>query len=134
MNWDFGSWLRQHRKDIEQRWLTLAQELPAYASESVEQDLAPWCALVDVLSADRTEAVVEGAQEWVSREIAERGATPSELLSITEELSKTIQDLLPAEKRERINSHLNALDTALARYFASEAGTDREPGLGPDAP
>jgi PAS domain S-box-containing protein len=120
MNWDFGSWLRQHRKEIEQRWLISARKLPAYASEST-QDLASWRDLVDVLSADRTEAVVEGVQEWVGREIAKRGATPSELLGITGALSRAIQDLLPAEEKERINGRLNALDAALARYFASEA-------------
>jgi PAS domain S-box-containing protein len=120
MNWDFGSWLRQHRKEIEQRWPTLARELPTYASESVK-DLAPWQALIDVLSADQTELVVKEAQEWVGRETAERGATPSELLFITEALSRIIQDLVPAEEKEKINGWLNALDAALARYFASEA-------------
>lgn len=120
MSWDFDSWLCQHREAIEQRWPALAQELPTYASESAK-DPVPWHSLVDVLSADRAEAVVEGTQKWASREMTERGATPSELLYITGELSKAIQDLLPAEEKAKVNGHLNALDAALARYFASEA-------------
>jgi len=121
MRLDFESWLRQHRQDIEERWLAAVHKLPAYAALPADGRLARWRGLVDALLADRTEAIVEGVGQWAGRETAEREATPHELLVITGALLQSIQDFLPAEDAGRVDGHLDALNIALARYFAGEA-------------
>jgi len=121
MSWDFCSWLHQHREEVEARWLAAVHELPAYVALPADERLSFWRPLVEALLADQIETLVEGTRQWADREISERGATPSELLSITAGLSQAIQYLLPAEESLERNSRLGALDAALARYFAGEA-------------
>lgn len=119
MGWNF-SWLCQHREDIEARLPAVFQELPAYVSSSDERLLC-WRSLVDVLMVDKTDTLMEKAHQWADREMKERGAAPSELLSIADGLSQTIQDLLSVEGNlGQADGHLNALNVALAQYFAGE--------------
>jgi len=120
MNWDFGSWLCQHEAEIEARWLAVVRELPAYVSLPADEQFSCRRPLVEALLADQAETLVERVRQWAGREVRERGATPCELLSIAEGLSQAIRDLLPAEGRPQGNSRLNALDVALAHYFAGE--------------
>jgi PAS domain S-box-containing protein len=126
MSWDFGSWLRQHEVEIKARWLTAVQEPPAYVALPPDECLLCWYALVEALLAEQTDTLAKGVQQWADRETRERGATPSELLSIAKGLSQAIRDLLSAEESllEQVNGHLgrlNALDAALACYFVGEA-------------
>jgi len=122
MSWNFGSWSRQHREDIETRWFAAVQGLPAYVALPADECLSRWRPLFDTLLAEQTETLVEGTRQWASREVREHGATPSELLSIAKGLSQAIQDLLPAEEsQEQLNARLNSLNTGLAYCFAGEA-------------
>jgi PAS domain S-box-containing protein len=125
MSLDFGSWLREHGAEVEARWLAQVQELPAYGALPADERLSCWGSLVEALLADQTETLVDEAQQWADREMSERGAAPSELLSITEGLSRAVRDLLSAEGGlGSVNAHLgrlNTLDAALARRFADEA-------------
>ncbi len=121
MSWDFGSWLYQQRADIDARWLAVVQKFPAYAALSADECLSYCQSLVDALLEDQTETLMEGVRQWADREVGERRATPSELLSIAEGLSQVIQDLLSAEGNlGQVNGRLNALDVALTQYFAGE--------------
>ncbi len=124
MGWDFSAWLRQHGAEVEARWLAVVQELPAYVALPADERLSCWHPLVEALLADQAEALVERARQWADREMRERGATPSELLSITEGLSQATRDLLPAEEGTGwANGHLgrlNVLEAALAHCFAGE--------------
>jgi len=125
MGWNFGLWLRQHEAEVEAQWLTVVQGLPTYVVLPADERLSCWHPLIEVLLAEQTETlVVEGTRQWADREMRERGATPSELLAISEGLSQAVRDLLSAEgDLGRVNGrlgHLNALDVALARYFAGE--------------
>jgi len=120
MGWNFDSWLCQHREDIEARWPAVFQELPAYVSSSDERLLC-WRSLVDVLMVDKTDTLMEKAHQWADREMKERGAAPFELLSIADGLSQTIRDLLSVGGNlGQADGHLNALNVALAQYFAGE--------------
>ena len=123
MHWDFDAWLCQHRAEVEARWLASVQNLPAYVALSPDESRFSWGSLVEGLVAGYAESPVEWAGRWAAREMRERGATPAELLSIAEGLSKTIRDLLPAEANLRqVNGRVNALSAALARYFADQIG------------
>ncbi len=120
MGWDF--WLRQHKEEIEARWPVMVQDLPAYALFSAEENLHCWRSLVEALMADETEMLVKKAHQWADREMKERQATPSELLSIVDGLSRTIRDLLPVKgEGDHIVGRFNILTMALAQYFAGEA-------------
>ena len=126
MSWNFGSWLRQHEVEIKARWLAVVQEPPAYVVLPPDERLSCWHSLVEALLAEQAETLATGVQQWADREMRERGATPSELLSIAKGLSQAIRDLLPAEGSPlgQVNGHLgrlNALDAALVTYFAGEA-------------
>ncbi len=120
MSWDFNTWLRQHKQDIVRRGLRTVQDLPTYAALSQSEHLSCWNALVDALLVDQADALAEEARKWADRERTEHGATPSELLTITSDLSQAIQDLLPPHELGQVNGHLSALDIGLTHYFAGE--------------
>lgn len=121
MSLNFDLWLRQHRKDVEERWLAVLQKLPAYASLPADESLSRWRPLIEIMLANQSEACVADIRRWADREAVEREATPSELLSIAAGLSQAIQDLVPDEGVGQVNGRLSVLDAALARYFAGEA-------------
>lgn len=121
MHWNFDTWLRKHRAEVEKQWLAVVQDLPAYGVLSVHKRLSCWRSLLDVLLTERAEIPMEEARQWAAREMRERSATPSELLAIAEGLSQTIRDLLPAEAdRGRVNGRVDALISALAHDFAGQ--------------
>jgi PAS domain S-box-containing protein len=121
MSGNLDSWLRQHEAEVEARWLEVVEELPAYGALPADESLSCWRSLVEALFADQTKTLAERARRWADREVRERGATPSELISISEGLSLAIRELLPAEgELAWVNGHLDALDAALAHYFAAE--------------
>ena len=121
MGWDFGSWLRRHREEIEARWPEVFRDLPAYAPLSESPPC--WPSLVQVLMTDEAEAMLEEARRWADREMKERGAIPSDLLSIAESLSEVVRDLLPVKGgMDQVVGRFNGLTLAIARYFAGEAG------------
>ncbi len=121
MSWNFGSWLHQHRKDIEKQWLTIVQKQPAYASLPENESLSHCGPLIEVLLTDQSEERAANIQQWADRETVERQATPSELLSITTGLSQAIQDMLPDDGAAQVNGRLRSVDAAMARYFANRA-------------
>jgi signal transduction histidine kinase/DNA-binding response OmpR family regulator len=119
MSWNLGAWLRQHRAEVETRWLAVVRELPAYVALPADERLSNWRSLFDALLADQTP--LEVTRQWAAQEIEERGATPSQLLVIAEGLSRAVLDLLPPEADlTQLNGHVNALGTALAHYFAGQ--------------
>ena len=119
MRWDFITWLHEHRSEIEASGLAVVQDLPAYVARPADERLSCWSSLVDVLLTDQARPPVEQVRQWAAREMQERGATPSELLTITEALSRTIHDLVPPKvDAARLNGCVNALGSALAHYFA----------------
>ncbi|MEE8391392.1 MAG: hypothetical protein V3S14_11435, partial [Anaerolineae bacterium] len=87
MGWNFDLWLRQHRKDIEERWLEAVQELPTCASLPVDESRSRWHTLFETLLTDQIKDLAEGVWQWADREVVEHKTTPSELLSITAGLS-----------------------------------------------
>lgn len=124
MSWDFDLWLSQHKAEVEARWLATVQELPTYAFPA-EKRLSYWYPLVEALTEDQNKTLPQTlrkrVQQWADRERRERGAAPSELLSIAEGLSQAIRDLLSSERDPlQINSRLNDLIVALAFYLAGE--------------
>jgi len=120
MGWDFGSWLRQYKEEIEARWPEVFRDLPAYAPLSESPPC--WHPLVKALMVDETEAMVEKVRQWADREVKERGAVPSDLLSIAEGLSKVVRDLLPVKGGlDQVIGHFSTLIVAIAQYFADEA-------------
>jgi len=147
MDGSFGAWLRHHRAEVEARWLSMVQEpdpavtrnrpypCPSTGSgqaisaslglNSAKEHLSCCRSLVEVLEMGRTETVsgglVEEAQRWAKQEMRERGASPSDLLSVADNLSRAVLDLLPAEDVARVNGCLNGLYVGLARYLAGEA-------------
>ncbi|MCP4543472.1 MAG: response regulator [Chloroflexi bacterium] len=121
MSWNFGRWLNQHRKDVEKQWLTVVEKLPAYASLPSGESISHCRPLIQVLLTDQSDARAANIRQWADREIVERQATPSELLSITTGLSQIIQDLLPDAGARQINGRLRSVDAAMAHYFANKA-------------
>ena len=121
MRRNLGAWLSQHRGEVEARWLALVQDLPAYGDLPPEERLSCCRSLFDSLVAGHNEALIEWAGRWAAREMIDHGATPSELLTIAEGLYQTIRDLLPARADlAQVDGRVNALGSALARYFASQ--------------
>jgi PAS domain S-box-containing protein len=122
MGWNLSSWLRQHREEIEARWPAVAQDLPACALLSGDEVISRWRPLIEALVAENTETLARKARLWAAQEMRERGAAPSEILSIADGLAHTVRDLLPAEGNlDQVNGRLNDLTAALAQQFASEA-------------
>ncbi|HID64868.1 MAG TPA: PAS domain-containing protein, partial [Anaerolineae bacterium] len=122
MDWDFGSWLRQHKEEIKARWPVVVQDLPAYAFFSADKNLHYWHSLAEALMEDETEILAKMVHQWAAREMKERQATPSELLSITDGLFRTIRGLLPLEgDLDHVTGRFNVLTMALAQYLAGEA-------------
>jgi len=120
MSWNFGLWLHQHEVELEARWLAAVQGLPAY-DVPAEERLSYWHLLVEALTEDQAEALSTKVHEWADREARERGATPSELLSVADGLSQAIRDLLsPGEDMVEANRRLNDLMAAVAFYFAGQ--------------
>ncbi|HEY73129.1 MAG: hypothetical protein DRJ03_22780 [Chloroflexi bacterium] len=120
MNWDFGSWLRQHGEEIEAQWPEVFRDLPAYASLSDKSPLC-WSLLVEAFAADETDALVEKAQRWAAQEMEERGAAPSDLLLIAERFSHVVRGLLPVKGNlDQVIGRFNALSLATAQAFADE--------------
>lgn len=121
MNWDFDAWLRQHRTEVEERWLAAVQGSPAYVDLPANERLSCWRPLVDALLADQARMPDRPAQQWAAREMRERGATPSELLSIADGLSQAVRELLPPERaRGCVNGRIDALGSVLTCFFAAE--------------
>lgn len=125
MNSELDRWLRQHRAEIEAQWLAMAGELPAYAAPA-EERLSHWYPLLDALTEDQSEALPQELRrrvhQWAHQETKERGAAPSELLSITTSLCQAIRGLLPPERDlAQVNGRLDDLIVALASYMAGQA-------------
>lgn len=121
MGWDFGSWLHQHREDIEARWPEVFRGLPAYSSFSSASPPC-WHPLVQALTARETEDMVEKVQQWADLEMQERDAIPSDLLSVAAGLSRVVRDLLPVKGGlDQVVGHFNTLILALAQHFAGKA-------------
>jgi len=72
---------------------------------------------------DEAGAMAEEARQWAERETKERGAVPSDLLSIAEGLFKVVRDLLPVKGgMDQVIGRFNGLSVAIAHHFAGEAG------------
>lgn len=122
MSWDFGSWLRQHREEIEARWPEVFRDLPAYAVSPSDETPLCWLSLVEALAADETDALAEKAQQWAAQEIEERQAIPSDLFLIADRLSRVVRDLLPVKGGlDQVVGRFNALSLAMAQAFAAMA-------------
>ncbi|RLC67046.1 MAG: hypothetical protein DRI48_03300 [Chloroflexi bacterium] len=120
MDWDFGLWLRQHREDIESRWLAIVRRRATGVCSSKVENLSRCRSLLDTLLAGRTETQTEMIRRWVEREVVNCETKPTELWFVAESLSRAIRDLLPPDKVVRVNGRLSAVDAVLARYFAAE--------------
>ncbi len=122
----FGLWLRENEAQVEARWSALVPALPSYGALSPEECMSCWRPLIEAALSDDAQAVGRDVQQWAGREAKERGAAPSELLSIAEGLSQAVRDLLseqavPAGAVDGSSSALSALNAALARYLADAA-------------
>jgi PAS domain S-box-containing protein len=117
MSLDFGSWLQKHSKEVEARWLEAIGELPTYVAFSETERLDCWRPLVEALATGDAGAL----QRWVAQEIDARGATLSEILSLANNLTHAVRDLLPVEMdRGPVDDRVNTLILTLARYAAVE--------------
>jgi PAS domain S-box-containing protein len=115
---DFGSWLQEHRAEIEAHWLEETPELPAYDAFSVDERLSYWHPLIEALMTGQA----EGLPGWVAREVGERRATLSELLSLAKALSQAVRDLLPSGADiGQVDRRFSELILALAECSAGEA-------------
>ncbi len=122
MSWDFGSWLRQHSKEIEAQWPEVLRDLPAHTASLPGENSLCWSFLVEALAADGTEAMMEKAQRWAVQEMGKREATPSDLFLIVEALSRAVRGLLPVKGGlDQVIGRFNALIMAIAQGFADEA-------------
>ena len=121
MGWDFDSWLRQHKEEIEARWPVVAQNLPTDAFSSIDESFPFWRSLVEALMADETEAMVGKARQWAAQEIEGRKVAPSDLLLVVDGLTQTVRDLLPVKGGlDQVVGRFNVLTMSLAQHFAAE--------------
>ncbi len=121
MGWDFFSWLRQHKAEIEAQWPAAIQTASPHLATS-HKGLAVWNSLLETLITDGAEPLSEKAYRWVDQVVTQHGLAPSEVFAIAEGLSSTIQTMLPPEEDPSRAIHYRAeISTALARYFADRA-------------
>jgi len=121
MGWDFSSWLRRHRAEIEAQGPAAIQTLSPHLATS-HKGLAVWNSLLEILLMDGAEPLSERAYRWVDQVVTRHRLTPSEAFAIAEGLFGTIQNLLPPEiDPSRAARYRVEIATALAHYFANKA-------------
>ena len=100
--------------------MAVATGSDAHARLTADERFACCRSLINVLLADQ-EPLAEGVWRWAEREMVERKATPSELLSVAADFSEAVRNLTDAEGAGQVDERLGAMDIALARYFANLA-------------
>ena len=117
-----GKWVREHRAEVELRWLEVCSQTRAYATFPPRDRLRCWDPLIEALAAGDNSSRSEMVREWVDREVRERGAKMTELLAVAEGLSQAVGDLTPARAEQgQVWRAAYGLITALAGHFAGEA-------------
>ena len=119
MDWNFSSWLRQHREEIEARWMEVVEVDPAVHVPSSANGASLWEPLIEALMADDEDKPSDKVHQWAAQEMKEASRTPSELLSIANAFTHTIRDLLPPKEKVKVaDGRLNDLTMSLTQYFA----------------
>lgn len=61
MRWNLSTWLREHRAEVELRWLEVCPQMPAYAEFAPQDRLSCWDSLIEALTAGDKAARTEMA-------------------------------------------------------------------------